>query len=121
MNQLPSSAHDLITALYNNPACLFILVGLNLLGVMLQQTPIVPHRFNFLIPWLLFGLGILFVVMLVPVTLFPAGQPHPKLLLGIIGFCFGVAAWMIHEWPVQWVTRALSAKFGNPAPEPPKP
>ena len=83
---------------------------------MLQQAPLFPNRFNHLIPWLLMVVGVVFTIALVPADLFPKTQQHPKILLGIIGFGLGFAAYTIHNWPIQWATHFIQAKFGQSTP-----
>ena len=113
---IPQPIHDLAAALGNGPEVWLILVGLNFLGIVLQKTPVLPNRFNPFIPVLLYIMGIVLTVLLVPTTIFPAGQRHPAVLLGIIGFLIGFAAWFLHDVILQWV---LKKYFPGGAPENP--
>ena len=102
---LSQPVHDLALALWNSPEIFLILVGLNVLGVVLQNTPVLPNRFNWVIPLVLYVMGILFTPLLVPTTIFPASTKHPGVLLGIIGFLIGFAAWFLHDVVIQWAVK----------------
>lgn len=106
---IPPPILELWTTLTNNLACWVILAGLNVAGFILQKTPLFPNRFNWLIPWLLYGSSIVLMELLVPVTVFPPTQEHPRILLGILGVLFGAAAYFGHDWLLQW----LLAKAGQ--------
>ena len=111
MPTLPQPVHDLLAALWHNPACFFIIVALNLLGVMMQKYPVWPDRWNRFIPWLLFTFGTILVPLLVSPSIFPQAQQHAKALLAVIGFTFGVAAFLLHNTIVQWGMNFISSKF----------
>ena len=87
------------------PAWLTLVAALNILGVFLQATPVCPERFNKYIGVLLAVLGIIFTPLIVPISIFPPEQPHPKILMMIIGFIFGMIAWFFHGLVLQWVIK----------------
>ena len=78
------------------PAWLLLVLALNLLGVFLQATPLFPMQWNKFIGVLLALLGMMLTPLIVPLDIFPPSQPHPKILLTILGFIFGISAWFLH-------------------------
>ena len=101
--------YDLVVSFLHNPACILIWVALNFLGAFLQKATVWPSDWNKFIPVVLFVLGMILTPFLVPVTVFPATQPHPKTLLAILGFIFGVLAWFTHTVPLQWFLKKFGA------------
>lgn len=91
------------------PAWLLLVLALNLLGVFLQATPVLPDRFNKFIGLLLAALGMMLTPLIVPASIFPPEQPNPKVLLVIIGFIFGIAAWFLHGLIFQRVVKKFKA------------
>ena len=120
MPTLPQPIHDLLTALWHNPACFFIIVALNLLGVMMQKYPVWPDKWNRFIPWTLFALGSVLVPLLVSPAIFPQTQQHATSLLAIIGFIFGVVAFLVHTTLVQWGMNFVASKLPGEASKPPQ-
>ena len=92
----------------HNPACLLIWLALNLLGVVLQKTSIWPNAWNSYIPLVLLIMGVTFTPLLVPLSILPPNQPHPKVLLGVLGFIFSVLAWFTHTYPLQWFLNKIN-------------
>ena len=105
MELINQSAGELFVGLKNNPACLILWLALNLLGVVLQQTNFWPNVWNKYIPLLLLMLGMALAPALIPVTILPPAQPNPRLLLAVLGFIFGVVAWLVHSYPLQWALK----------------
>ena len=103
----------LVHALINSPSICIVIVGLNLVGVILQTTPAFPNRFNWVIPWLLYAGGIVLTVLFMPYDAFPKGQPHPAILASIIGLILGYISWVVHDWPVQWVLAKYFPSVNN--------
>lgn len=78
------------------PSWLLLIIGLNLLGVFLSKTPVWPNAWNGLIGYVLLGLGMILAPLIIPHNIFPPEQPHPTVLLVIIGGIFGMVAWLLH-------------------------
>ncbi|MEI8289573.1 MAG: hypothetical protein WCH99_08865 [Verrucomicrobiota bacterium] len=91
------------SSILHAPAWVLLVLALNLLGIFLQATPILPNRFNFLIGYLLLVLGMILTPLIVPKTFFPPEQPNPIILLVIVGMIFGIVAWLLHGLIVQRV------------------
>lgn len=98
-------------ALLHAPAWLLLILALNLLGCFLQVTPIIPNRFNKFIGLGLVVVGIVVLPLIVPLDTFPPTQPHPKLLLGIIGCIFGIIAWFGHWIIFKYLVKKYFPQF----------
>lgn len=102
------------TALIGAPAWFIIVIVLNLIGVWLRWVDWFRNKFIVLI---LIPPSIVLSLLLVPVTVFPPTQPHPHLLLGLVGFLLGAFAWGLQNTLIEWAIRYFEKKqINNQAP-----
>lgn len=117
MDTIINAATAAFESLTHAPAWFLLLIVLNLVGVFMQKIERVP---NLLIPVVLVGLGIFFLIILSDPATLPPTQPHPKVVIGLMGFIVGAAAYSLHFALVKAWRRWMAEKFPEP-PTPPAP
>jgi len=90
---------DVGSVVSHSPVWLIILVVLNLTGVWLRWSSVCPNKF--VPPFLVIG-GILLNCLVGSVTEIQDGQRHPYIILGMLGFLIGAAAYGLHRTVVNW-------------------
>lgn len=88
MSDLLESVKGLTDYIQSAPPVLLIILALNGLGLVLKHTPL-PNKF---IPLAIVATGALLTIFLAPI---PQGR-NPNLLLAVMGFIFGLIAWLGH-------------------------
>lgn len=123
-----------LTAMYqqvaNSPACLFIIVGVNIIIFLWEAVPALPSRY---ILHVSVGLGTLLYPFLAPRGSVPYDVPHPIVVLIINGALSGFIAFLAHKliviglrktfgWPpVAPAGVSIEETAGHPKPNEPQP
>lgn len=106
MNKL-TEAMDLIKQLVDYvqsaPAAILIIIALNGIGLLLKKS-LLPNQ---LIPWVVVFVGVALTVALAPI---PSGR-NPMTLLAVMGFIFGLIAWLAHNLILWRLEKFLPAGF----------
>lgn len=88
------------------PAGFLIVVVLNLVGEYLRWSNWFPNR---CIPVVLVGLGTALYCLLGNRSSVSPEQPHPEIILGLIGFILGAVAWLLHGTLLAWAVKRFGA------------
>lgn len=103
MNETLDFLTRIINYVQSAPAAILIILALNGLGLMLKKSAL-PNQ---IIPWVVAPMGIALTIFLAPM---PVGR-NPGLLLAVMGFLFGLIAWLAHSLILWRLEKFLPSGF----------